>query len=135
MEEVNILFQGPLLLVDGGVQSSEPSLTALLAVTSCIGHFVFACGVIILLEVVQDSVIQSLSDVRPILSTVISDELYEDLIFFLRPFGFVSSEFLNEEPSLVTFLCILSGNYLSNLLPVLVVKLLYKLGILHHEGE
>ena len=134
MEKVNILFQGPLLLVNGGVQSGEPSLTALFAVTSCIGHFVFTCGVRIL-DVVQDSVIQSLSDVRPILSAVVADELYEDLIFFLGPFGFVSSKLLNEEPSLVAFLCILSRNYLSNLLPVLVVKLLDKLGILHHEGE
>jgi hypothetical protein len=38
LEEFDILFEGPLFLVDGRIQGCKPSLTALLTVTSCVGY-------------------------------------------------------------------------------------------------
>lgn len=120
------------MLVNGWVEGSEPSLTALLSVTGSVSHLIFSCTVGVL-NVLKDSIVQSLRNVRPVLCTVVADQLNKNLVFLLRPFRLVSSQLLNEKPSLVTLLGVFGWHYFRNMLPILVIELLYKFGILDHE--
>lgn len=51
------------------------------------------------------------------------------------PFDLVATEFLNEQPSLLTLLGVFSRDNFGNLKPVIIIKLFDRFGILNHEGE
>ena len=66
---------------------------------------------------------------------MVDNELLEDLVLLRRPLGFVATQFLNEQPSLVAFSGILGGYDLRDLLPIVVVEIFNEFGVLHHVRE
>lgn len=93
LKEVHILLQAPLAFVDGGVQSSQPSLPALLTIPSCVRKLTW---VLLVLDEFYYSIIQLLWNTRPVLGTITHDKALENIVFVLGPLGFITSKLLNK---------------------------------------
>lgn len=93
LKEVHILFKAPLAFVDGGVQSSQPSLPALLTIPGCVWKLT---RILLVLDEFYYSIIQLLGNTWPVLGTIFHDKVMEDIIFVLGPLGFITSKLLNK---------------------------------------